>query len=453
MTSKSPMVRLFLSHKSEHAREAVEVKRSLEALAPSRLRVFVAGTDISPGLDWRNAIRDELRGANLLLLMFTEPTLNWDWCLYEVGLYTQLKNDDVKPVICLHKGEMIPAPIKHLQALEVKQANMEALVESLVKETDLYVDGATGYGDPAPTEPLRSDIDHRTVEEAARSIVTQFEERLVAYHPCHRIVLDQPADGPLIDEEGLLSDAALVRPGNIARTLTSIFDIEVVRPGLTWGDLVDALGPDRPAQWERELGERLGLAIKGRGFEPIVETFWGAKSGIYCPEIYKVEFRGSDPVSVTLVFDSLATPTDVGGELFKLLKADVRFRHEVFDHFNDLAADVAHAGADHDQVFENLRNRIELIYKEAEGNHIFEPNRIRDAYGDEVAAEIETLGTQWDEKRDRLGALLDAQNMPVDERTTAVAETLGDLSMLNHAFTVMTVERIADVLAGAEPNA
>ena len=81
---------VFISHKQDDHALAVEVKKALEGLARSKLiDCFVSGIDITAGMDWRREIRSVLAKSHLLMLLFTAPSRNWDWCLYETGLYTR----------------------------------------------------------------------------------------------------------------------------------------------------------------------------------------------------------------------------------------------------------------------------------------------------------------------------------------------------------------------------
>src|ERR1700694_683687 len=89
--------KVFISHKHEDHALAVEVKKALEGLArPKLIDCFVSGTDITAGMDWRREIRSVLARSHLLVLLFTAPSKNWDWCLYETGLYTRLEHTEAR---------------------------------------------------------------------------------------------------------------------------------------------------------------------------------------------------------------------------------------------------------------------------------------------------------------------------------------------------------------------
>ena len=57
--------------------------------------------DIPAGVEWRREIRSVLGKSHALVLLFTAPSKNWDWCLYETGLYTRFDRSDARAVVCL----------------------------------------------------------------------------------------------------------------------------------------------------------------------------------------------------------------------------------------------------------------------------------------------------------------------------------------------------------------
>src|SRR5882757_7476501 len=106
---------VFISHKQDDHALAAEVKKALEGLAhrPKQIDCFVSGVDITAGTDWRRAICSRLAKSHLLLLLFTAPSRNWDWCLYETGLYTRFERaekNQVSSVVCLFSpGQASPS--------------------------------------------------------------------------------------------------------------------------------------------------------------------------------------------------------------------------------------------------------------------------------------------------------------------------------------------------------
>ena len=160
--------RVFISHKQEDHALAVEVKRAMEGLAPELIDCFVSGVDIVAGSDWRREIRSVLAESHLLVLLFTAPTKNWDWCLYETGLYTRFDLADPRSVVCLSAaGQGSPSPLADLQGVPVDVDRLGAFLDALCRRTwEVSDDWRRG--------PLAPEIAPDQVEAAARSIVEAF---------------------------------------------------------------------------------------------------------------------------------------------------------------------------------------------------------------------------------------------------------------------------------------
>ena len=127
--------RVFISHKQEDHALAVEVKRAVEGLDPELIDCFVSGVDIAAGMDWRREIRSVLAESHLLVLLFTAPTKNWDWCLYETGLYTRFDLADPRSVVCLSAaGQGSPSPLADLQGVPVDVERLGAFLDVVVPQ-------------------------------------------------------------------------------------------------------------------------------------------------------------------------------------------------------------------------------------------------------------------------------------------------------------------------------
>ncbi len=71
-------MRIFLSHKATRDKECAErIKNALEGLERDKIGVFVSSADIAAAERWPKRIREELREADLLLLLYTDPNLDW----------------------------------------------------------------------------------------------------------------------------------------------------------------------------------------------------------------------------------------------------------------------------------------------------------------------------------------------------------------------------------------
>src|SRR5436190_12486349 len=100
--AEPPVLNIFISHKSKDEAAAKELKRLLDAHC-RKIKAFLS-CDLKclpGGTDWREGIHRALNEANWLILIYTTPGDNWDWCLYEAGYFAgrvnAAKADDAPP--------------------------------------------------------------------------------------------------------------------------------------------------------------------------------------------------------------------------------------------------------------------------------------------------------------------------------------------------------------------
>jgi hypothetical protein len=196
------------------------------------------------------------------------------------------------------------------------------------------------------------------------------------------------------------------------------------------------------------LFEVIMLAAGEMEYDPITSTFLGYKNAIYCPELYRVavthEGGKPRPHEVVVIFDKLTAPSVVGDEVFNLIRANFRFRDEVFDRFADLQKMVDED--DVDVVFDRLRESLGVIAHEAETHGFFDQATLRVAYGNDYNDELEHLQDRWIGARKRLTKHID--NRQVD----ATQDCLEQLARINLAFSIHAADRHLKLLnQRAEP--
>jgi hypothetical protein len=133
--------RIFLSHKVVDKEAAGKVKQELEQNFGVKVFLSSDTTSIRGGSDWRKEIQDNVLASNRFVLLFSDPRLNWDWCLYEAGLFQgshpTKENQDF--VVFLPSG-MPPAPLSHLQAIPADHGKIEPWLGTLPAKTGEIVD-------------------------------------------------------------------------------------------------------------------------------------------------------------------------------------------------------------------------------------------------------------------------------------------------------------------------
>jgi hypothetical protein len=249
------------------------------------------------------------------VLLFTAPSKNWDWCLFETGLYTRFDRTEARSVICLFSpGETSPSPLADLQGVPATADKVRAFLDSLCRRTwEISDDWRRGA--------LAPEIASDQVEAAARAIAEAFRRSGSAstYYPCHRLVLSLSESDDIT--RGIPESArVMLGPNGTSGYTMSLFDLAGGTGTRTWGDLLRAVYGTEAA-WRRELDSHFLQALEEKLFSPIEGRMraGGTSRGqerVYRPILYSIVRGptvgpGSDdaahidrrPRSVTIVLD------------------------------------------------------------------------------------------------------------------------------------------------------
>jgi hypothetical protein len=279
---------VFISHKHDDHTLAIVVKNAVEGLgAPGLINCFVSGIDITAGMDWRREIRSALARSHLLMLLFTTPSKNWDWCLYETGLYTRFNLTEVGSVVCLFPaGQATPSPLADLQGVPADPDKIQAFLDLLCRKTwKICDDWRRGA--------LAPEIAPKDVETAARAIAEAFCRTGSAstYYPCHRVVLSLSESDDIAT--GIPDSARVVEgPSDTSGYTMSLFDLASGTDKRTWGDLLRAV-QGTTADWRRELDSHFLKALNEELFPPIASRMCAANTSqvrerVYLPTLYSI---------------------------------------------------------------------------------------------------------------------------------------------------------------------
>ena len=428
---------IFLSHKSEDAETARGLKACLTRLAErGKLNVFLS-EEIVAGDDWFAWIRRRLGDSNLLLLLFTDKTLSWDWCLYEAGLFENLQADkdtNLRRVVCLSGVDEIPNPLKHLQAVE---ANKESVRKFL---TDLYL-GTELTGFATPLSPLLENFPE-TLETQAEAIRQLMARKPVAQRYFNKFVsihiLNSRALAP-----GVIPANTKVEANEI--TLQELFDRLVVS---CWGELEEEARKNRDHRWIDQLADAMYRFANGKVPSAIQATFRARKTEqIYRPILYRADSLADGSTVFKVLFHEdvswqltdLPKPISI---LITSLAMATRFRYEMFEkHSGKLHAMNATARAQTCQAITQSLNNIEA---EADSRGILEEEGLINVFATQADRdEVKTMYARWYEIRDTLCQALEEQ----DGET--VDHQLNALYAINRRFLDLATKQFATLMATA----
>jgi hypothetical protein len=130
--------KVFFSHKVKDDKVVHSIKNLIERPF-ERVRCFMS-KNIEKGTNWRQTIAEQLTLSSFLVLVFTDPTEDWAWCLYETGFFDALTRttDSIRTrrIYCLHHASNPPpSAIADLQTIPAKLEDVSQWLRELFKHT------------------------------------------------------------------------------------------------------------------------------------------------------------------------------------------------------------------------------------------------------------------------------------------------------------------------------
>ncbi len=100
---------------------------------------YFVSEDIEKGVPWRKTIAEHLNLSSFLVLVFTDPTEDWGWCLYETGFFdalSQIPDSKSRRIYCLHNASTAPpSPIADLQTIPATHKDVAQWLSELFTYT------------------------------------------------------------------------------------------------------------------------------------------------------------------------------------------------------------------------------------------------------------------------------------------------------------------------------
>lgn len=131
--------KIFISHKHKHqtATQTIKVIEEQFLMYATGKLDFLVAEEMPVGVDWRRWIKDSIHNADVMFFLQTGMEEDWDWCLYEAGIFEGL-GDVTKRLILFHRPEMHPpSPINHLQAVKVDEDNIKSFLKQFFGNSDI----------------------------------------------------------------------------------------------------------------------------------------------------------------------------------------------------------------------------------------------------------------------------------------------------------------------------
>jgi TIR domain-containing protein len=326
----SEKVNVFISHKREDEATALRIRDILKDFDDdnSPMIEFHLSEEIPGGEEWYEWITSKLRLSNLLILLFTDPTRNWDWCLYEAGLFDLMDGAHHRRTICLHSSETDPPdPLKHIQAFSAKPKDIEKFLRQLFIDTTI-----TGLDKPI-----------------ASWITKAPEELAVAVEDISRLINRKPIGSEWhtnylivhVKDPGVIQSDRIPPEAGVDATDGTLRLFDKGRGRWTWKDLEEKARSREDQRWLGELAAAMQSVARGDLPDPVQAVFHPLRGNVmYRPILYRVDKLADGSIKFKILFceDVSWQVREMPVRLQSLLTSLVmctRFRYELLRKFLD----------------------------------------------------------------------------------------------------------------------
>jgi hypothetical protein len=378
-------------------------------------------------------IREGIKKAHWFILLLPDPSVDWDWCLFETGMFrAKMVSDKVNRLICIHHpGQTdLPSQIEEFQAVKAVPKTVQAMLRKI------YIND-----DPIPgMDPINRDIRER-IPKIAKRITKAVSPPIPQLEPTYlqrgvRISVKDPVN---LTELADLKKAAIVE---INPKTLDIFGI--VSKVETWGKLIRRVAETgQDIRWLRELCDSIRNAAEGFSPDPIQATFKGLYGGkMWRPvleTLYKTSYGSIDSFVILFIEESGSGPRNHIAEpvqaLMTTLKFAYRFRWEVIERFKE--------GITEEEVVE-FQEILEQIESEALSRGIMDPEELCQNFDAASAKEIKEMFQKWYSMRnaEKTGELDHAIQ---EKDVQSIERIITDLAPMNQRFIKLASEELERV--------
>lgn len=385
---------IFVSHSTKYADIANSLKRSLQRLQSSRRLSVKLSEDMPAGRHWRKWIDDNVRTADVFVLLYPHPSMDMGWCNYELGRFYQ-RDDNV---VCIRNVD-IPTPPPVFEPYQSVVANQAGFMKFM---TDLFVTGALTKGEVLNENVGKVCSDDGTLaNEIARELEEKFAGARVDEHlyERHLIISVKYASPGKLDAEN-----SIIEGNEDGVNLLGFHHM----PGMRWSDVRNVLVTRD--EWPTELEQAMATMASGQ-LPPPLSPF-RTPSGIFIPVIVKAEivdrklrqvfviFVPADPTRLGALFEGSSLPMGMPAtfnSLVHLLRLMFRARWDILEPrlaeatykkpppSKDRCAEIVRLVlSDYDELNCDLANV-----------HLNTPDAFHEVFDDEFWKEIDTCGSEW----------------------------------------------------------
>jgi hypothetical protein len=425
-------INVFFSYKSKDEKTAKAVVDVLRKNSAGKLSITYQAdfTENISGRLWRDKITTEICKANWFILLLPDPSDDWDWCLFETGIF-EGQQSAADRLICLHHPDIeVPDPIEGYHAVAATASEVVKFLRMVfINDNPLY---GLDPVNPALAENL-AELSDKIVEAISPPRKNLFKQPLM---PWIEICVDNPQNMTRMED---LNHAVIQYANKDALDLFDFLD----QPD-TWGDLVEVIEKfSNDNRWQNELFHVVRKIGSGRRFEQIQAVFNTASDKIYKPVVCAIDRLGRkgkiDSFQIGFieevgVINTAGIPTELSA-LATTLRYAFRFRWEILEKFTPVDLN--------DDDIIALDNALQRIEHDAESRGVSNEASLKSLFPAE-SDEIAQMYEVWYQLRNPEGSgELDIAIR--DRNANKVKAILNELAPMNKRFLNMTAERFGSL--------
>jgi hypothetical protein len=283
-------VKIFVSHGTRYCEIAKSLKLSLQALEPKPLLLDIKiSEEMAGAIEWRKWIDENVRTADVFLLLYPHASMDMGWCNYELGRFYE----DKRFVACI-KNIDIPKPPPAFQPYQAYNADESGFLKFI---NELFVSGAFTNGTPINAAVGQvANTYYARAQSVASELAQQFAVARVREHFYERriVISIRYNDAQQFDAE------ASTVEGN-AEGL-NLLGLDALT-SMSWAAVRKSLGAT--VDWPQGLERALPSITEGV-LPPALPPFIKSNH-IYIPVIAKAESGDGVLRSVVLIFVAVQT--------------------------------------------------------------------------------------------------------------------------------------------------
>ncbi len=430
-------ISVFFSYKKKDEDTAKIIVTLLRKWSADKLKItyqYEFGDKIT-GKKWRDKIHEEISHANWFILLLPDPKDDWDWCLYETGIFeAQITSAD--RLICLHHPDTkIPSPIEGYHSVKATNEDVKKFLRMI------FISDNPVYGLSPVNCAIKSEIPGMATE-IVNAIRTPIKLVREIYEPWIELVIDAPGEMENLDQ----LDQAIVKEAN--QEALNLFRLLRKKP--TWGEFWRNL-PETDAggnRWREDLFRVIHKIGNDHQFYPIQSVFQTRVGTMHRPVVCAVDRDGKEgPIKTfhltftedVATVDRSVIPHDLS-VLANTLRSTFRFRWEVLEKFSK--------GAMTEDDVDRLNNALMRIKKDWESRNLGGENEILELFPQEDEQKrISEMFSSWYKAKndDKTGELDIAIENKDTEKISAI---LKNFLPMNQEFLEIAADKFAKLVSG-----